>query len=147
MKIQKNKFKSLLIPLTVVTLLLSSAEINNVKAGIPQDKIYSEVDQSPTFQGGMDGFSKFLAQTVKYPAQARQSKIQGRVFVSFVVEKDGSLTNVKAVHGPGHGLNEEAERAIKTSPKWTPGKQNGKAVRVSYTVPINFTLAPSGAKG
>ncbi|MDB5110244.1 MAG: hypothetical protein JWR67_1358, partial [Mucilaginibacter sp.] len=90
--------------------------------------------------GGLKAFYKFLAKTVRYPADARANNIQGRVYVQFIVEKDGSLSGVKVVRGPGHGLNEAAARAVKSSPKWIPGTQHGKAVRVQYTVPINFTL-------
>ncbi len=71
----------------------------------------------------------------------REKMLEGRVYVQFIVEPDGSLSNIKAVHGPGHGSSEEAIRVLSMSPKWNPGMQNGKAVRVAYTVPINFTLA------
>jgi len=70
----------------------------------------------------------------------REKKIQGKVFVQYVVETDGSLSNVKALRGPGYGAEEESVRVISTSPKWKPGIQNGKAVRVQYTVPVNFSL-------
>jgi len=130
---------------TLLILLFSSA-INTGKAnGNPvtppqQDKVYNNVDHPPMYKGGMNEFYKFLVKTVKYPAEAREKKIQGRVGVSFVVEKDGSLTDIKAKSKFGHGLEEEAVRAIRSSPKWKPGTQKGKPVRVMYTVPVNFTL-------
>jgi len=104
------------------------------------DKVYESVETEPEFPGGMRAFYEFLAKTIRYPADARKDKIQGKVFVQFIIEKDGSVSDVKAVRGPGHGLGEEAARAITLSPKWHPGIQNGKEVRVEYTVPVNFTL-------
>ena len=104
------------------------------------DKIYEVVETEPSPVGGMQAFYQFLAKEIKYPADARRDHITGKVFVVFVVEKDGSITNVKAVRGSGHGIDDEAVRAISNSPKWMPGTQNGKVVRVRYTVPVNFTL-------
>ena len=98
-------------------------------------------EQVPEFPGGLNAFINFLAKNVRYPATAYESHIQGHVIVSFVVEKDGALTEVKAVSGIGGGCDEEAVRVIKLSPKWNPGIKNGKPVRVRYSVPINFTLS------
>jgi len=103
-------------------------------------KVFVSVEQSPNFPGGTGAFGKFLERNVRYPASARESNVQGKVFVSFIVEADGSLTDVVAVRGPSDDLKAEAVRVISTSPKWEPGIQNGQAVRVQYTVPINFTL-------
>ena len=83
---------------------------------------------------------EYVAKNVKYPQEAKDKEIQGRVFVGFVVEKDGSVTNVKVTRGIGGGCDEEAVRVIKAMPKWTPGKQKGKPVRVNYQIPINFKL-------
>ncbi|HZY35128.1 MAG TPA: TonB family protein [Mucilaginibacter sp.] len=98
-------------------------------------------DKVPEYPGGLDAFGHFLANHVRYPATAREGHIQGRVIISFVVERDGSLTNFKVARGVGGGLDEEAIRVMKMSPKWKPGMQNGKPVRVRYSVPISFTLA------
>lgn len=127
--------------LTSTPFNTSVKQANGNSAVWQQDKVYEAVDKEPQFPGGLKAFYKFLAKTVRYPADARANNIQGRVYVQFIVEKDGSLSGVKVVRGPGHGLNEEAARAVKSSPKWIPGTQHGKAVRVQYTVPINFTLA------
>jgi len=88
----------------------------------------------------MQAFYQFLATEIKYPADARRRNITGKVFVMFVVEKDGSISNVKALRAPSEDLGKEAVRAMSASPKWMPGTQNGRVVRVQYTVPINFTL-------
>ncbi|RFZ81764.1 TonB family protein [Mucilaginibacter terrenus] len=104
-------------------------------------QIYLQVEQQPGFPGGDAAFGAYLARVVKYPKKARELNIQGRVILSFIVEKDGSLTDVKVVRGVGYGTDEEAVKALKNSPKWTPGTQNGKKVRVQYAVPISFSLA------
>ena len=94
----------------------------------------------PSFAGGSNAFGTFLARTIRYPQIARQNNVQGRVIISFVVEMDGSLSDVKVAKGVGSGLDQEALRIIKVSPNWMPGMQNGKRVRVAYSVPISFTL-------
>lgn len=104
------------------------------------NEIFTAVEVSPEPQGGMDAFYKYLGSAIHYPAVARENGVQGRVIVQFVVEKDGSLTDVKALRGPGSGLEEEAVRAVKSAPHWKPGKQNGKSVRVQFTVPVQFTM-------
>lgn len=98
----------------------------------------AEVNPEPF--GGMEAFGKFLGKTVRYPARASEAGVQGRVIMSFVVERDGSLSNITVVKGIGYGLDEEASRVLKLAKAWKPGMQNGHAVRVRYTIPINFQL-------
>lgn len=102
---------------------------------------YDKLESLPTFKGGIQAFGSFLGSKLRYPSDARKNNIQGRVFVSFVVDKDGSITDAKVIRGIGSGCDEEALRVINESPKWNPGTQRGKEVRVSYTVPIFFQLA------
>ncbi|MGZ3755350.1 MAG: TonB family protein [Mucilaginibacter sp.] len=104
------------------------------------NKVYESVEVEPAYHGGMEAFYHFLAKTIRYPGEARKANIQGKVYVQFIVETDGSISNVKAVRGPGHGLDEEAVRGVGLSPKWAPGRQHKRPVRVQYTVPVNFTL-------
>ena len=111
-------------------------------SSVNNSKIFTAVEMEPTFPGGLDRFYQFLQYNIKYPAEAFKNKIQGKVFVGFVVEKDGSLTDVKVLRGIGSGCDEEAARVIKKSPKWRPGIQNGRPVRVQFVVPISFT--PTG---
>ena len=106
----------------------------------PNGAVFTSVEQVPEFPGGLDAFSKFLTRNVIYPDQARHSGIHGRVIISFICEKDGSLTDVKVARGIGGGCDEEAVRVIKMSPRWKPGIQNGRPVRVAYNIPINFNL-------
>jgi len=104
------------------------------------DKIFTSVEKTPEFPGGLDAFYQFLGKNIRYPAAAREHKVQGRVIISFIVEKDGSLSDVHVVRGIGSGADEESVRVLKLSPKWEPGLQNSKPVRVQYSVPISFTL-------
>lgn len=104
------------------------------------DEIFTIVEQQPSPKGGMPAFYEYVSKNLKYPAQARRMGIEGRVFVQFVIEKDGSITDVKAIKGIGAGCDEEAERVIKEAPKWNPGKQRGRPVRVRMILPITFKL-------
>lgn len=98
------------------------------------------VEDSPEFIGGDEAFYKYLAENIKYPEQAKNEKIQGRVFVTFIIEADGSVTNAKVLRGIGGGCDEEALRVVNAMPKWKPGMQKGKPVRVNYNLPILFKL-------
>lgn len=104
------------------------------------DSIYQIVDEMPQYPGGEKAMMEYVAKNVKYPQEAKDKEIQGRVFIGFVVEKDGSIGEVKVLRGIGGGCDEEAVRVIKGMPKWKPGIQEGKPVRVSYMMPINFKL-------
>ncbi|MCQ2216493.1 MAG: energy transducer TonB [Bacteroidales bacterium] len=104
------------------------------------DEVFVIVEQMPTFPGGDLELRKFLAQSVKYPVIAQENGIQGRVFVSFVVNQKGEVTNVKVARPLDPNLDKEAVRVVQSMPKWSPGMQRGKPVKVSYTVPINFVL-------
>lgn len=107
------------------------------------DKVYSQVEKQPMFPGGLEGFSKFIQDNIHFPKADRENGISGRVICTMVVEQDGTLSDIKAVRGPSESMNAEAVRVLKMSPKWAPGMQDGKPVRMSYTVPINFVIDPS----
>jgi protein TonB len=98
------------------------------------------VEQMPEFPGGMVAWGKFLNKNLNYPSMAKDANVTGRVTVSFVVEKNGEITDVKILRGIGAGCDEEAIRVIKKSPLWKAGIQNGRPVRVSYVMPIVFRL-------
>jgi len=108
---------------------------------VEEVEIFTVVEESPGFPGGDEARIKFLQNNIKYPQMARESNIQGTVYVTFVVEKDGRVTDVRVLRGIGGGCDEEAIRVIKAMPKWNPGKQRGKPVRVQFNMPIKFTLA------
>ena len=105
-----------------------------------EDTVYQIVEEMPQFPGGENALMDYVAKNVVYPEEAKEKEIQGRVFIGFVVEKDGSIGEVKVLRGIGGGCDEEAVRVIKGMPKWKPGMQKGKPVRVSYMMPINFKL-------
>lgn len=102
--------------------------------------IHTIVEQMPSFPGGDAALAKFLSSNLRYPPRAEEMGIKGRVTCQFVVETDGSITDARVVRGVDPDLDREALRVIKSMPKWIPGKQNGKSVRVRFTCPINFTL-------
>lgn len=99
------------------------------------------IEVYPEFVGGMKEWTRFIQKHLRYPPMAMDQGKQGKVFVSFVVEKDGSVTNVTIIKGIGYGCDEEALRVISKSPKWKPGKQNGQNVRVKYTMPLGFAIS------
>ena len=105
-----------------------------------ENKVFDVVEQMPSFPGGPAALMKYLSENMRYPAVAEENGIQGRVTVQFVVEKDGSVTDVKTMKSVDPALDREAERVVKSMPKWIPGKQNGSAVRVKYFVPVVFRL-------
>jgi len=104
------------------------------------DKVYDVVEQMPSFPGGNGALLEYLATHVKYPEAAEQTCAQGRVIVSFIVECDGSITNVHVTRSIAQELDREAENVVSSMPRWTPGKHNGIAVRVRYNVPVAFKL-------
>ena len=105
------------------------------------DEVFVFVEYSPVFPGGDAARIKYLQENIHYPEKAKEAGIQGTVYVTFVVEKDGRITNVKVLRGIGGGLDKEAVRVISSMPVWSPGMQRGKAVRVQYNMPIRFVLA------
>lgn len=126
---------------TLFAMLLLSFCIKNAAA--QDDKtVYNFVsmENPPSYPGGMASFYKFLGENIKYPEQAKADNVQGNVFVSFTVEKDGSLNDIKVDRKLGSGTDEEAVRVIKLSKKWNPGMQNGKVVRVKYNIPVRFKI-------
>ena len=106
-----------------------------------EEEIFVVVESMPEFPGGAQEMMKFSAENIKYPVIAQENGIQGRVICQFVIEKNGSVTDIQVVRSSGDAsLDKEAERVIKNMPKWKPGKQRGKPVRVKYTIPVAFRL-------
>ena len=147
------RFKYLLfVPLAIALLAMNNTPIRaNVqkkvvkatkatKKASANDKVYEVCEQMPTFPGGDAALMKYLSENVKYPALAIKAQEQGRVVVSFTVEKDGAISDVKVARSVTPSLDAEAVRVVKAMPKWTPGKQDGQLVRVRYNVPVSFKL-------
>lgn len=109
-------------------------------ADVPEEKVFTSVEQMPQFPGGEGAMLKYLSEHVVYPPMAQENNVQGRVVVQFVIKKDGSIGDVKVVRSKDPDLDKEAVRVVKTFPKFTPGKMNGQPVDVWYTLPINFKL-------
>lgn len=109
---------------------------------VDDNKVYDfvSIEKQPEFPGGIAKFYDYLGKSIRYPAMAQENNVQGKVFLTFVVEKDGKLTDIQVVRGPGSGTNEEAIRVLKASPRWNPGIQNGVPVRVKYNIAVNFNL-------
>ena len=106
----------------------------------PETVVYQIVEQMPAFPGGVAKLFEFISKNIHYPQEAKEKGIQGRVFIGFVIEKDGSVSNIRNLRGVDSELDAEAIRVVKSMPKWKPGKHNGEFVRVSYQIPILFKL-------
>jgi TonB family protein len=122
----------------------NGADIADLKQVVTQaaepEKVFDMVEQMPTFPGGQQELMSYLGKNIKYPTIAQENGTQGRVIIQFVVERDGSISDVHVARGVDPYLDKEAVRVVKSMPKWLPGKQNGKAVRVKFTVPVMFRL-------
>ena len=152
-KIQVFEFKEVKDDIEVeepeVEIIIATGELDppqiddNLFEDVPiedTDKVEDIVEKMPSYVGGLEAFYKFVSKNLKYPAQARRMGIEGKVFVHFIVDKDGGLSDIKVVKGIGAGCDEEVERIIHRSPKWNPGKQRGNPVRVRMMMPITFRL-------
>ena len=140
----KQKGQNVDVSYTIpINFVLEPSKISSEKfkeANNPSDKVFMEVEIMPEFPGGDEALRNFIASNVKYPAEAQKNGIQGKVFINFVVTKTGNVTNAKVVRGVDASLDQEAIRVVNLLPTWTPGKQKGENVSVSYTLPINFVL-------
>ena len=110
------------------------------------DEVYTEVDEKPEFQGGVDKLMSFLARNIKYPKEAMRKGIQGRVITNFIVNKDGTISNIVVKEGVNKQLDAEAIRVLSKMPKWKPGKNNGEIVRVNFTLPVTFRVESSSMR-
>ena len=136
MKTRKNV--SLKVALMMFVLLFSF--MTSTAQTKKNNMVFDVVEVMPQFPGGQIAMMKYIMENMKYPEQAMKEGIQGRVAVRFIVEKDGSISDVKPVLSVHPLLNKEAVRVVESMPKWTPGKQNGKPVRVRFNLPVMFKL-------
>lgn len=165
-KVQKSKrltFKTMFVlPISLVFMVFitisytreiiaqEDQKSDNIKSqqtieekGLQNDQVFMVVEKMPEYPGGDDARIKFMVENIKYPEQAKKNGIQGVVFVSYIVEKDGKISNVKTIRGIGGGCDEEAERVISLMPNWKPGFQKGQPVRVQFNLPVRFSLDKS----
>jgi len=118
---------------------VGNADVKNVTEA-SDNQVFTAVEIQPEYPGGEAALGKFLQKNIRYPSIAKENNIQGKVYIQFVVERDGSLTDIKVLREPGSGTGDEAVRVLKMSPHWKAGVQNGKPVRVQFTLPVNFSL-------
>lgn len=129
--------------LTITDMMLESFDKSELIAQAEKEqsaKVYDVVEEMPQFPGGSSALFEYLSQKVKYPDAAKANGIQGRVVCTFIVERDGSITDVKVTRSVDPSLDKEAQQVILSMPRWIPGKQNGKTIRVKYTVPVTFRM-------
>ena len=124
----------------VVTGPVVTGPVTAVEEETDEGQIFQVVEQMPEFPGGMEALMKYLQKNIKYPSRAQDNNVQGRVMVTFVVNKDCSIVDPEVIKAVDKDLDNEALRVVKGMPKWNPGKQRGKPVRVKYTVPVTFRL-------
>ncbi|WP_020606707.1 energy transducer TonB [Spirosoma spitsbergense] len=110
------------------------------KLSLSDTTVYTIVEHQPEFQGGFGALKTYMLANVHYPAQAQEAKVKDRVFISFIVERDGTLSDIRMLKGVGYGCDEEAIRVIKSMPRWIPGSQSGEPIRVKYNLPVLFGI-------
>ena len=132
--------KKLLLMSLLALFGLSTVSAQKTVVSKKNQKVYDVVEEMPSFPGGQAAFLDYLIQNMKYPEDAEKQKVEGRVIANFVVETDGSISDVNLFKQVFPSLDAEAIRVLQAMPKWTPGKQDGKPVRVKYTVPVTFKL-------
>ena len=136
MKTRKNVSLKVALMMLVLFFSFTTSTAQTKK----NDMVFDVVEVMPQYPGGQIAMLKYLMENIKYPEQAMKEGIQGRVAVRFIVEKDGSISDVRPILSVHPLLNKEAVRVVESMPKWTPGKQNGKPVRVRFNVPVMFKL-------
>jgi TonB family protein len=143
---QQFKIQNLAAALSILTLIFSINISNSKAAGnkpltdTTRGPVLNKVERYPEFPGGLQAFGEFLGKNIYYPAVDKANKTEGRVIVTFVVETNGALSNIHVMRTPTQAMGDEAVRVLSLSPAWKPGFQDGKYVRVAYTVPISFKL-------
>lgn len=135
----------LVMLLTFVGSISFAQEIDEKEEPLEED-VYTIVENMPEFPGGQEAMFKFLAKNIIYPKEAKEKGIEGKVYVNFTIEADGSIGDIKVIRGVHPLLDNEAVRVVKSFPKWKPGTQRGKPVRVSYNLPITFRMSNSEDK-
>lgn len=124
--------------LFLLMFFMAFVSVNAYSQSDDSDEIYNIVEEMPEFPGGTSKMMEYIQDNLQYPAEAKELNVHGRVIVQFVIERDGTISNVKVLRGLGSGCDEEAIRLITSMPKWKPGKQRGKEVRTYFTYPITF---------
>jgi len=136
---RKFRLLLLLIGIAIPSLFYAQDKQNgNAVQGSDAEYAFEQLEVKPEYPSGNEGLGKYLSENIKYPKKALKNGVSGKVFVQFVIDKTGKVTNVVAVRGVEKSLDKEAVRVIKSMPKWKPGMKDGQPVKVKYTIPINF---------
>ena len=132
--------KKLVLMSLMAVFCLTTVSAQKTVVSQKNDKVFDVVEQMPEYPGGMQALFEFISKNIKYPADAQKQKVEGRVLAKFVIETDGSISDIEVVKNAFPSLDAEAVRVIQAMPKWIPGRQKGQAVRVKFVMPINFSL-------
>ena len=138
--LKKERMKKLIMMSLMAIFCLTTINAQKTVVSKKNQKVYDVVEKMPQYPGGMVALFEFLEKNLKYPADAQKQKVEGRVIVSFIVETDGSISDINIVRKVFPSLDEEAVRLFGMMPRWSPGLQNGKPVRVKYAIPITYSL-------
>lgn len=133
------KIISFLAMLLMIVVFTSNVNAQEKKSD-NSDVVYTVVDKEAEYPGGIEAMNRFLAQNIIYPTLAKQKNIQGKVLISFIIEKNGSISNIKVIKDIGEGCGEEGMRIVKLMPKWKPAQQKSEPVRQQFVLPISFQL-------
>lgn len=133
------KSKLLLLTLSLFGYTFTQAQVDDSSTQQEKGEVFQVVEEMPQFPGGNDALFEYLSNNLEYPEEAVENGIKGVVYVTFIVEHDGSISNVKVLRGIGGGCDDAAHATVTNMPNWSPGKQRGKPVRVQYNLPIRFT--------
>jgi len=136
----KSILSSVLCLLGFALFAQDESNLKTISAPEPQEQVYHIVEEMPEFPGGQDSLYSFIGKNVRYPEKLMKEKLQGVVYIQFIVEKDGSIGETKILRSPHELFSEESKRVVMLMPKWKNGKQGGKAVRVMFNLPIRFRL-------
>lgn len=131
---------SQIVAAPTLTKHIESKPDTTQKVVVKNEEVFEQVDENPEYPGGFEALIKYIGDNLKYPKEAADAKTEGKVFVKFIIQKDGSVGNVEVLKGIGYGCDEEAMRVVRAMPKWNPGKQNGEPVNVFFTMPFKFLL-------
>ena len=135
--------KKLQFAFIVVLLMLANVGFAQTPVEKGANEVYEELDEDPQYPGGLEALYQFLAENIQYPSKAKENNIMGQVIVTFVVEKDGSISNIKVLRDIGGGCGAEVVRVVGMMPRWIPGKLMGKPVRTQFNLPVQFNLNES----
>jgi protein TonB len=133
--------RTLITLIFLISIISAKAQTNEINGAAADTTVYVATDNPPTFPGGIERFNEYIGKNIRYPAKAFLDNAKGKVIISVIIEKDGSLSNAKVIRSVSPELDSEAQKVVILSPKWNCATQNGKPVRFAYVVPVKFNIA------